>query len=184
MNKILQLLFFCSELVLGLIIYAFAIVNAKSTCQNVIQYELSTTASSLSKLEFKHSWIFWQAQNKGKVFVHVWLSSLLLLSLKFLATNTFNFSEDKSPILELHSETEIYLTQLIVANSSVTTFQLQYFDNQIQEFRDYRKQNGLSKQFRFYNDKYYVRSFNLDIITKVSQNKLPISHSPNSNQFS
>ena len=86
--------------------------------------------------------------------------------------------------MELHSETEIYLTQLIVANSSVTTFQLQYFDNQIQEFRDYRKQNGLSKQFRFYNDKYYVRSFNLDIITKVSQNKLPISHSPNSNQFS
>ena len=79
--------------------------------------------------------------------------------------------------MELHSETEIYLTQLIVANSSVTTFQLQYFDNQIQEFRDYRKQNGLSKQFRFYNDKYYVRSFNLDIITKVSQNKLPISHS-------
>ena len=178
MNKILQLLFFCSELVLVLIIYAIAIVNAKSTCQDVIQYELSTT-SSLSKLEFKHSWIFWQAQNKGKVFVHVWL-----LSLKFLATNTFNFSEDKSPILELNSETEIYLTQLIVANSSVTTFQLQYFDNQIQEFRDYRKQNGLSKQFRFYNDKYYVRSFNLDIITKVSQNKLPISHSPNSNQFS
>ena len=88
MNKILQLLFFCSELVLVLIIYAIAIVNAKSTCQDVIQYELSTT-SSLSKLEFKHSWIFWQAQNKGKVFVHVWLLSLLLvLSLKFLATNT------------------------------------------------------------------------------------------------
>ena len=66
MNKILQLLFFCSELVLMLIIYAFAIVNAKSTCQDVIQYELSTTTSSLSKLEFKHSWIFWQAQNKGE----------------------------------------------------------------------------------------------------------------------
>ena len=66
MNKILQLLFFCSELVLVLIIYAIAIVNAKSTCQDVIQYELSTT-SSLSKLEFKHSWIFWQAQNKGEI---------------------------------------------------------------------------------------------------------------------
>ena len=60
MNKILPLL---SCAVVVLIIYGFA-VNAKSACQNVIQYELS--ASSLSKLEFKHSWIFWQAQNKGE----------------------------------------------------------------------------------------------------------------------
>ena len=60
MNKILELLF-CAVSVL--IIYGFA-VNAKSACQNVIQYELS--ASRLSTLEFKHSWIFWQAQNKGE----------------------------------------------------------------------------------------------------------------------
>ena len=59
------------------------------------------------------------------------------------------------------------LSQLIIANSSVTEFQIQYFDSEVQVYRDYLRKNGITQVLRFYQDKYYVRTYGMDIYAKV-----------------